>query len=203
MTIQTLNSALDIQQSHTRNLKSAIGRRVPDRIQLFPVYSVIVFFVFTWALFSAAYQVPSWLGYLSIWNVVTLVIYILAFALIESAIVLGFVLLTCLFFPARFFKEIFIAQSSAIVVVLSGVAILIQYNFPVLYSLEFWQSVIFILLFLIALAAMVLLFAALIRRYTRLRSLLEALAARMTLFGYFYLTCGLMSMAVVLVRIIF
>ena len=172
-------------------------------MQVFPVFSIIVFFVFTWALYSAAYQVPSWLGYLSIWNVVTLMIYVLAFALFESAVVLGFVLLICLVFPAHIFKEIFIAQGSAIIVVLSGVALSIQYNFQLLYALEFWQGIIYILMFLIALAATVLLFAALIRRYNRLQRLLEALATRMTMFGYFYLPCGLLSLAVVLVRIIF
>ena len=203
MTIQTTQVALNTQQSYIENLKSAIGRRIPDRMQVFPVFSIIIFFVFTWALYSAAYQVPSWLGYLSIWNVVTLVIYILAFALFESVIVLGFVLLICLVLPARFFKEIFIAQGSVIVAVLSGVALLIQLNIRVLYSLEFWQAMVFILLFLIALATIVWLFALLIRRFNRLRSLLEALATRMTMFGYVYLTCGLLSLAVVLVRIIF
>jgi hypothetical protein len=164
---------------------------------------MIVFFVFTWALYSLAYQVPSWLGYLSIWNVGTLVIYVLAFAVFESAVMLGFVLLICLVVPAHFFKEIFIAQGSAIVVVISGVALLMQYNFRVLYYLEFWQTIIFILLFLIVLAASVGLFASLIRRFNRLQSLLEALATRMMVFGYFYLTFGVLSLAVVLARIIF
>ena len=200
---QTLEVDLNPHQSRLRGLRTALCRRIPDRKQVFPVFSVIIFFVFTWALYTASYQVPSWLGYLSIWNVVTLMLYILAFALLESAIVLGFLLLVCLVFPARFFKEIFIAQGSAIVVVLSGAALLIQLNFHLLYSLEFWQSLIYILLFLIALAAIVLLFASLIRRHKRLQSLLEALAARMTMFGYFYLTFGLLSLAVVLVRIIF
>jgi len=203
MTIQTPQVAFNTQPAPIGDLKSAIRGRIPGRMQVFPVFSVIVFFVFTWALYSLAYQVPSWLGYLSIWNVVTLVVYILAFALCESAIVLSFVLLLCLVVPARYFKEIFIAQGSAIVVVLSGVALLVQYNFPLLYSLGFWQSIVIILLFLVALAAIVWLFACLIRRFSRLQSLLEALATRMVVFGYFYFTFGLLSLAVVLVRIIF
>jgi hypothetical protein len=203
MTTQIPQSALNTQQSWIGKLKSAIRQRIPDRRQIFPVFSMIVFFVFTWALYSLAYQVPSWLGYLSIWNVGTLVIYVLAFAVFESAVMLGFVLLICLVVPAHFFKEIFIAQGSAIVVVISGVALLMQYNFRVLYYLEFWQTIIFILLFLIVLAASVGLFASLIRRFNRLQSLLEALATRMMVFGYFYLTFGVLSLAVVLARIIF
>jgi hypothetical protein len=203
MATQTPQVATYLQQFKIGNHISAIARQIPDRKQVFPVFSLIVFFVFTWALYCVAYQVPSWLGYLSIWNVVTLVIYVLAFALFESVIVLGFLLLICLVIPARFFKEIFIAQGSAIVVVISGVALLIQLNIGVLYAFEFWQSIIFILLFLIALAAIVLLFASLIWRFNRLQSQLEALANRMVVFGYFYLTCGLLSLVVVLMRIIF
>ena len=203
MTTQTPLVASYVQQANLGNLKSTLGRRIPGKLQIFPVFSVIVFFVFTWALYSLAYQVPSWLGYLSIWNVMTLVVYILAFALFESAIVLSFVLLLCLVVPARYFKEIFIAQGSAIVIVLSGVALLVQYNFPLLYSLGFWQSIVIILLFLVALAAIVWLFASLIRRFSRLQRLLEALATRMVVFGYFYFTFGLLSLAVVLVRIVF
>ena len=202
MTVPTPQVANHTQPSNVGNIKSAIGKRIPDRIQVFPVFSMIVFFVFTWALYSVSYQVPSWLGYLSIWNVVTLVIYVLAFALFESAIVLGFVLLLCLVVPARLFKEIFIAQGSAIVVAISVAALVIQYNIRVLYYLGFWQSIVSILLFLVILAGMVWLFASLIWRFERLRRLLEALANRMIVFGYVYLACGLVSVVVVVVRIV-
>lgn len=203
MTIQTPPVATDNRISKTRRVKSAIARQIPDRRQVFPVFSLIVFFVFTWALYRISYQVPSWLGYLSLWNVILLLVYVLAAALVESVIMLGFVLFTCLVFPTRFFKEIFIAQGSALVVLLSLAALLIQFNISLIYSINLWQLIVYNLLFLVALAAMVLLFASLLKRLYRLRTLLEALATRMMVFGYCYTTIGLISLMVVLVRIIF
>jgi hypothetical protein len=203
MTTQTPQVASYVQQSNLGNLKSTLGRRIPGKLQIFPVFSIIVFFVFTWALYRMSSQVPSWLGYLSWWNVVTLLIYVLASALFESVTILGFVLLICLLFPARFFKEIFVAQGSAIVVILSLVALLMQHNTSVIYSLELWQLMVCILLFLIALTALVLLIASLLKRFHWLRTFLEALAIRMMVFGYCYTLIGFISLIVVLARIIF
>jgi hypothetical protein len=203
MTPQTPQFASSFQQSSIGNLKSTIGRRIPGKVQAFPVFSIIGFFVFTWALYRLSNQVPSWLGYLSLWNVVTLLMYVLASALFESVMILGFVLLLCLLFPERFFKDIFVAQGSAIVVILSLVALLMQHNISVIYSLELWQLMVCILLFLVALAAIVLLVASLLKRSNRSRTLFEALANRMMVFGYCYTLIGFISLMVVLARIIF
>jgi hypothetical protein len=200
MSTQTPQAASAVPQSNIGHLTSAIGRRIPGKAQLFPVFSVIVFFVFTWALYRISDQVPSWLGYLSWWNVVTLLLYILASALVESIMLLGFVLFICLVFPARFFKDIFIAQGTAIVVILSLVALLMQYNTGIIYSLELRQLIVFSLLFLVALLAIVLLLAFLLRRFSRSRTFLESLATRMVVFGYCYTLIGFISLTVVLVR---
>jgi len=203
MTQQIPQVASDSLQSSIKDLQSAIGRRIPGKSQVFPVFSIIVFFVFTWALYRISDQVPSWLGYLSLWNVVTFSIYVMASALFESVLMTGFILLVCLVFPARFFKDIFIAQGSAIVVILGVIALLMQYNIGVIYSLELWELIICNLLFLVALAATVLFLASILKRLKRLRTLLEAFATRMVVFGYFYSLVGLISLIVVLVRIIF
>jgi hypothetical protein len=203
MSPQTPQFASYFQQSRIGNFKSSIGQRIPGQRQVFPVFSIIEFFVFTWALYRISNQAPSWLLYLSAWNVVTLLIYVLASALFESVTILVLVLLICLVFPARFFKEIFIAQGSAIVVILSLGAILMQQKTSVIYSLELWQLIVCSLLFLVALVAIVLLFAYLLNHSNRLRSILESLTTRMTVFGYCYTLIGLISLIIVMARIIF
>jgi hypothetical protein len=126
----------------------------------------------------------------------------MASALVENVTLLGFVLLICLVFPARFFKDIFIAQGTAVVVVLSLVALLMQYHTGIIYSLELWQLIVFSLLFLVALLAIVLLQASLLRRFSRSGAILESLATRMVVFGYCYGLVGFISLTVVLLRII-
>ncbi len=116
---------------------------------------------------------------------------------------LGFVLLVCLVFPVRFFKGIFVAQGSVLVLILSLAAILLQYNTYVIYSLQFWPLIGCTLLFLVALLAFVPLFASLFKRSSRLQALLESFASRMRVFGYLYTLIGFISLIVVLVRLIF
>jgi len=203
MTLQTPQFASCAQTSHLARLRAAIQCRTPPRDQLFPLFSVIVFIVFTWALYQLADQVPGWLSYLTVWNVLTLLMYILAAALFESAVLLGVLLLASLLFPQRAFKDIFVAQGCLVMVCLTLVALLLQSNIRIIYSLELWQLLAGILLFLAFLAAVVLLFAAVIRRFTRLKRLLDSLASHMTVFGYCYTLLGVVSLIIVLARIIF
>jgi hypothetical protein len=203
MAPQTSQVDHSYQQSKLKNLSSAFAERIPARSQVFPIFSIIVFFVFTWALYRISDQVPSWLRYVNFWNIVALFFFVLASAFLESLAVLGFVLLICLVFPVRFFKGIFVAQGSALVVILSLAAILLQYNTYVIYSLQFWPLIGCTLLFLIGLLAFMPLFAALVKHSGRLQALLEAFASRMRVFGYLYTVIGLISLLVVLVRLIF
>jgi hypothetical protein len=203
MTTQTTQVEHKYQPTKLQNLRSSFAERIPARSQVFPVFSIIVFFVFTWALYRISDQLPSWLRYVSFSNIVTLFFYVLASAFLESLVVLGFVLLICLVFPVRFFKGIFVAQGSAFVLILSLAAILLQYNTYVIYSLQFWPLIGCTLLFLVALIVFVPLFASLFKRFKRLQSLLEAFASRMRVFGYLYTLIGLISLIVVLVRLIF
>jgi hypothetical protein len=64
--------------------------RLPDRGQLLPVFSTVVFIVFTWTIYHALYQVPSWLFYMTLPAILPLLAYILGFALLESLFVTGF-----------------------------------------------------------------------------------------------------------------
>ena len=202
MAIQTSPVATNNRIPISRRIRSAIVRQIPDRKQVFPVFSLIVFIVFTWALYRISYQVPSWLGYLSLWNVILLGIYVLAAALVESVIMLGFLLLFCMVFPVRFFKEIFIAQGSATILLLCLVALWMQYHTSVIYSLDLWQMLFFAVLFLVVLVTFILIIASLLKRFSRLRFLFEALANRMIVFGYCYLLFGFLSLMIILARII-
>ena len=68
------------------------------------------------------WQVPSWLYYMNVWGVLALGAYVLAFALLESIIILGFVFLLSLAFPVKHFKAKFVQQGSVVVFIMGFLA---------------------------------------------------------------------------------
>lgn len=167
------------------------------------VFSIVVFIVFSWMLYRFFYQVPSWLGYLSVWGVLVIAAYALSFALIESLVFMGFILLLDLAFPARHFKDKFVAQGSALALVIGAGAVLLQRKINVISKLEEGHIVGFTLAFLVLLALVSFISSLLFDRFQSLARLVNAVAERMTLFIYIYVPLGLLSLVVVIVRNLF
>lgn len=180
-----------------------IKDRFPARQQLLPVFAIFVFFGFSWALYRMFWYVPSWLEYLNIWKVFTIAGYVLAFALVESLTMLGFMLLFSLFFPARIFKEKYIAIGSSLAVLISLGAILIQRQINQVYRLELWQLAVYPLAYLIGLTSLVFVFSWLFNRVPFLYRIANSIAERMTIFTYLYVPLGLVGMILVIGRNLF
>src|SRR4030042_5643748 len=103
-----------------------ISERFPSRQEATPVLSVIVFIVFSWTLYRMFWYVPSWLEYLSAWNVVITAAYVLSFALFQSVIVFGLICALSFVLPQKIYRQQFIAQACSIAVAMSICAFLLQ-----------------------------------------------------------------------------
>jgi hypothetical protein len=183
-------------------LKS-IQSRFPSRQQLLPVFAIFTFFGFSWSLYRMFWYVPSWLEYLSVWKVLTIVAYVLAFALVESLTMSGFVLLFSLFFPGQIFKANYIALGSSLAGLISLAAILIQRKINLVYRLTLRQLAVYPLAFLLGMALFVLVLSWLFWRFPILVRIVNSIAERMTLFAYLYVSLGLVGMLVVIGRNLF
>ena len=86
-------------------MRSRLRARLPSQNQVFLVFSVIVFVVFSWTLIREFFQVPSWLKYMVLGDILVITAYILAFALFESLLVLGFLLMLSGVFPVKIFRD--------------------------------------------------------------------------------------------------
>lgn len=177
--------------------------KLPSRQEGLLVLSIAVFIVFSWMLYRFFYQVPSWLGYLSVWGVLVIAAYALSFALVESLAFMGFILLLSLVFPARHFKEKFVAQGSTLTLAVGAGAVLLQRKINILSRLEVWHILVFAFAFLILLALLVFISSLLFERFQFLTRLVHAVAERMTLFTYLYVPLGLLSLVVVILRNLF
>jgi len=179
---------------------NVLKSRLPTRSEALSVFSIFVFFVFSWTLYRAFYYVPSWLEYLSLWSVSIIIAYVLAFALFESAGWLALLVFYSLFFPRKVFKEKFVLLGSSLAALICIGAVLLQRKINLVYRLELWQLLVYPLAGLLLSVLLVFLLAFLFERIPLLSRLVNAIVERMVIFVYIYVPLGLLALLVVLVR---
>lgn len=181
-------------------LGRTIQAKLPSQQEALAVFSVILFVVFSWTLYRTFWWVPSWLEYLSIWGVLTIIAYALAFALFESLVVMGVMCLLSLVLPRRTFKDLFVVQGSTLALILGVGAFLVQRNVSVIYQLELEQTLLVPALILAGIVLLVLILAVVFQNIQVLSRLVLMMADRMTIFAYLYVPLGLVGLVVVLAR---
>lgn len=149
------------------------------------------------------FQLPSWLGYLSIGNVLSLAAYVLMFALVESLVILGVLLLFGVILPAGWLRKDFAVQGSTLTGIAAFGAYLVQRKVGLLYKLSPEQLLVNALLILTGLILILVISAFIYQRLPLLRKWVHSLAERMTVFTYLYLPLGILSLAAVLLRNLF
>lgn len=177
-----------------------ILNRFPDHKQFWPVLSTIVFIVFSWTIYRALYQVPSWLYYLTLPRIFPLFAYILSYALLESVLVSVLFLVLCFILPGSWYKNNFTAQSFLLVILLSLAAYLLRSEFDKIQKLNTWQIVGIPLALLVMMVLLIPLLAKILARYPRAAGWLELIANRLTIFGYIYIPFGVLGWLVVFTR---
>jgi hypothetical protein len=129
--------------------------------------------------------------------------YVFAFALLESLIVLGGMVVLSFLLPARFFKDKFVAQGGFLAVLVSLAAYLIHPKLVDALPLRLLYLVQIPIIALAGIIILIVLLSFLFGRLPGLTRVVNAFAEGMTIFTYFYLPLGLLSLFVVLLRIIF
>lgn len=149
------------------------------------------------------FQVPSWVFYMSLADLLWITAYVLAFAVLESALLLAFLVLLALIFPQNRFSDLFVSQSLPILLVLTVGALLYQQNIGMLKWWGLLELAIFILAFIACLTLLVYIFSVLYDRSPRLKNLMDSIAERLTVFAFLYLPLGVLGLVVVIARNIF
>ena len=154
-------------------------------------------------LYRCFYELPGWLYYMSITNILILLAYMLSFSLVESFMILGFIVLLCMIFPTRYFKSVFIAQGSMQVFIITALAYSLRGRVEYFAAMERW---IFAALFLVLIGFLVLMLIILSKIFSRfpvVEKWVSSLADRFTIFLYLYVPLGVLSALVIVVRNIF
>ena len=177
-----------------------IRSKLPNINEVLPVFSLILFLLFSWILYRLFWHTPSWLYYLKIKNIAIIYSYALSYALFESLIFILFIIFLSLILPVQIFKSNFIAQGSAVVIYICTAAILVQRKMRVIYLLDLWELIVFPIVFLISIFAFILITNFIFKRFKQLSKWVEIVAERISVFLYIYIPVSIIGAAVVFIR---
>ena len=183
--------------------KESLATRLPSREQILPVFAVTVFIVFSWTVYRMFWYVPSWLGDFEMLEVLTISAYVLVFALFESALIFGVLLLFVIILPSKWFKVYFVSTGCTLITIIGFSAFMLQRKMKIVYKLEFWQLVLYPILVLTAIFILIFILSWKYKRFEILTNLANSIAERMTVFLYIYIPLSVLSFAYLLLRSIF
>lgn len=167
-----------------------------SRNELILVYAAAAFPIYTWSIIRFLEQLPAWLYYLDIWQVLSIFAYTQLFAFVESLLIAAALVLVAVVLPATVLRGTFVPTATAIILLSAVWALLAQYNDGVLRQLSMRQMALWAAAYVISLLATWFL----LRRWQPLRQGLHTLAEKISALLYLYVPLSAASLLIVLIR---
>jgi hypothetical protein len=160
------------------------------------VFASCAFPIYSWSFLWFFQKMPSWLQFLNLWDNVSIVAYIQAFALLESLLVLLLLIVLGFLLPAPFFRDKFAAQGSVTVFVASCWAVVFQSLRGEVRAWSLGESLFWFALSLLTIGVS----CVMIYRLECLERAVGAFAERLTVLLYLYVPLSLVGLIVVAAR---
>jgi hypothetical protein len=180
---------------------SSLWERFPHLQDVNYVFGGVVFLVYAWAVRGFFYQFSSLRLYHTLGDIIAVFCYLMAFALLESLLVMGVLVLVAFILPHGWFRDGFAIKGFlAVLVAGSGMTLLQKYLFfqqlndyqmPSPSTLSAGALIGFISL-------LILIFFS--QKVTWVRNLLFAVVERLQIFLYVFIPLGLLGFIVVFLR---
>jgi hypothetical protein len=103
-----------------------IRKRFPHRSEVIAVFGVAVFMCFTWTMIGFFNKLSSFILYFTLGEIANIFAFMMAFALLESLVAAGLLLLLSVVLPSSWLKEGFAFKGFVILLVATLTAILFQ-----------------------------------------------------------------------------
>jgi len=172
--------------------------RLPHQKEILYVFGGVVFAIYTWAIRGFLYQLSSLRLYHTLGEIFAIFSYLMAFALIESLIVMSGLVLVGFTLPRKWFREGF-AYKGFITTLVAGIAMItLQYY---LFSLNYEippMKVIYLGFGITTILLISLIWV--FQNRPQLQKFLLAVQERLQIFIYFYVPLGIVGLAVVAFR---
>jgi hypothetical protein len=172
------------------------ARRFPSRSEVFAVYSVIVFWAYTWGVLMFMFDLPGWMLMASLWEILGYFSYGAAAIFLDTLILLGLVLGLSALLPGAWLRDDFSVSGGVLAGMLFAWITFAQVSFGVLATLPVNTL---LLLFLTALAILVLTIV-IVRRLPPLRRFALWAASSSAIFVYIYGFLTALGFVVILLR---
>ena len=172
--------------------------RIPHQKEILYVYGGVVFGIYSWAIRGFLYQLSSLRLYHTLGEILATFAYLMAFALIESLIIMSALLMVGFILPQKWFREGF-AYKGFITTLVAGIAMIILHYY--LFSLNYEipsMKVIYLGLGITIILLIALLWVT--QNRPQLQKFLLAMQERLQIFIYFYIPLGIVGLTVVVLR---
>jgi len=173
-------------------------RRLPQKSEIIWVFGVVIFAVHSWSIREFLYKVPAFLLYYSIGDVYSVFSYMMAFALLESAVVTALLVASAWILPSKLLREGFAYKGFLAILVASILSIWFQGVLTNQYpanNLLFVSSGIAVSVFV--------LLAFLFQKVGFLQRIALNLTNRLGIMAYLYVPLGLIGFLVYILRSLF
>jgi hypothetical protein len=176
---------------------TALKEKIPSPHKISRLYAMIVFFVYGWTSVAFFWKVPSWLYFLNLGEITSILAYALSSALLESVILLLLFVLASLGLPPSWLRDKFVVRSSIIFCTLTFWVVLL--NLSSLIELPTTRDILTFALGFPFTAGLGILLAD---RIPLLQRFLDYLSNQLTVFLYLWLPLSLAGILILIIRII-
>jgi hypothetical protein len=170
--------------------------RLPSLSDAGELFAVCALPVYIWSIIAVLREVPAWILRLPLWDVVGLIAYTQAFALVESILFFAAVVGLGLVLPAAWLRQRLPLQGLLLVVAATTAAATFHYAEHALRNWGVWGLGLLVLLPLL----LFVLGSYLVRRYGRLEMAALAFVRRVSVLSYLYVSISFVGLLIVIAR---
>jgi hypothetical protein len=170
--------------------------RFPTRQAILRAFMACVFPIHVWSIVNILRTIPSWILSMDIWQLIGVIAYTQAFALLESVLVFLILLFIAIILPRKWFRDRFVAQVCMAVLFASAWAILAHFygqNYGI------WAIKRF-LLSMTPLLVLIIVFSILIIRFKGFQKVIDAFVEHLLVLSLLYVGIDVFSIIVILFR---
>lgn len=175
-----------------------LSRRLPQKNEILSVFGVVVFAVHSWSVREFLYKAPAFSLYYSIGEILVVFSYMMAFALLESALITLLLMVPAVILPSKLLKEGFVYKCFLAILVASIFSIWFQGTL----TNDYPPSSSWLPSAAIAAGTFILL-AFLFQLVSFLQKIALNLADRVGIMAYLYVPLGLIGILVYILRNLF
>lgn len=172
-----------------------VRNRFPPRSEMIAVLAVAVFVCFSWTIYGFFNKIPSFILYFTPGEIANIFAFMMAFALLESLVVTGLLILLSALLPARWLKEGFSFKGFVILLVAAVTAVLFQKSLG-----DYFPSMQLLLTASVMPLLMIVLLISIAQSQPKIRSILLNIQDRILIMLFVYVPIGILSLAVVMFR---